>query len=494
MSAAFPGLFAPPPADPVDAAAVVLFREGSEGREAVLVRRSPSLSFAGGWHAFPGGRLSPADRATEVPGLAGDDAALFACAVREVFEETGLLFAVGASGLSPGTLPAARRALLDGDLSFPRFLEDKKLSLDRDLLTPAGRWLTPEHFPQRYDARLFLAEVEDSARPEIWPGELSAGSFVPAVRALEAWRKGEMLLHPPNLNALKVLARKGAIDLALLRSPAHRDGLVARRIEFQEGFFLAALRTPTLPPATHTNAWLVPEGDGGLAVVDPGATDPAEQARLVALLEELAAEGHPPRAIWLTHAHPDHVGGVRAVCERFRIPVRAHPLAADRATMPIEPIDEGDRLGRFRVLATPGHAREHLVFLDEATGALLCGDMMSTLSTIVIDPPEGDMAEYLRQLSRLLHLSPRTLYPAHGPPVPDGAARLGEVIAHRKAREEMVLAALLEPGPLEAITARAYNDTPEAFHHIASRSCLASLLKLMSEGRAMERDGVWSRR
>jgi len=493
VSAAFPGLFAPPPKDPVDAAAVVLFREGREGRETVLVRRSPSLSFAGGWHAFPGGRLSPADRATAVPGLAGDDAALFACAVREVFEETGILLAVGASGLPQGTLPAARRALLDGKVAFPRFLLYHGLSLDPDRLTPAGRWLTPEHFPLRYDARLFLAEVEDSARAEIWPGELTAGSFVPAVRALEAWRMGEMLLHPPNLNALKVLARPGTLDLALLRSPAHRDGLLARRIEFQEGFFLAALRTPTLPPATHTNAWLVPEEKGGLAVVDPGATDPAEQARLLALLEELAEEGRPPRAVWLTHAHPDHVGGVAAVCERFQIPVRAHPLAADRVRVPIEPALEGDRLGRFRVLATPGHAREHLAFLDEATGALLCGDMMSTLSTIVIDPPEGDMAEYLRQLSRLLDLAPRTLYPAHGPPVPDGVAQLGEVIRHRKAREEMVLAALLDPGPLEAITARAYSDTPEAFHPIASRSCLASLQKLLREGRAKEEDGVWSR-
>jgi len=494
VSTAFPGLAPPPPSQPVDAAAVVLWRGGPRGREAVLVRRSPALSFAGGWHAFPGGRLHPTDRASEVPGLAGDDAALIACAVREVFEETGILLAAGATGLSPGALTSARRALLDGDLSFPRFLSDHRLSLDPDRLTPAGRWLTPDHLPLRYDARVFLFAADQRAAVQIWPGELTDGGFLPVVQALEAWRKGEMLLHPPNLNALEVLSRPGPIDLDRLRAPPHRDGFVARRIEFQEGFFLAALRTATLPPATHTNAWLLPEGERGLAVVDPGATDPDEQARLLSMLDEHAAEGHPPRAIWLTHAHPDHVGGVAAVAERFRIPVRAHPLAADRIPVPIEPVAEGDRLGRFRVLATPGHAREHLVFFDEATGALVCGDMLSTLSTIVIDPPEGDMAEYLSQLSRLLELSPRTLYPAHGPPVPDGAAQLRQVILHRREREEMVLAALEEPGPLEKITARAYTDTPEALHPVASRSCLASLLKLQGEGRAEERNGVWSRR
>jgi glyoxylase-like metal-dependent hydrolase (beta-lactamase superfamily II)/8-oxo-dGTP pyrophosphatase MutT (NUDIX family) len=492
MTANFPGLPAPPPTEPVPAAAVVLWRDGPDGREVVLVRRGRELAFAGGWHAFPGGRLDPADRDVRVPGLAGLEAALVACAVREVFEETGILLAAGAERVPGEVRASARRALLEETLAFPRFLAEHELAIDAGRLTPAGRWITPEHLPLRYDAQVFLAPVAAEARAEIWPGELADGGFVPARRALEAWRRGEVLLHPPNLNALRILARPGPIDLAALRDPPQRDGFIARRIEFQEGFFLAALRTPTLPPATHTNAWLVPDGEKGLAVVDPGADDRAEQRRLFELLDAHAAEGRPPGAVWLTHAHPDHVGAVSAVVERYHVPVRAHPLAAGRARVPIEPLAEGDRLGRFRVLATPGHAREHLVFLDEETGALLCGDMVSTLSTIVIDPPEGDMAEFVRQLARLAELEPRTLYPAHGPPVPDGAGRLRETLAHRQARERMVIAALARAGTLEEITARAYADTPAALHALASRSCLASLVKLRNEGRAVERGEVWS--
>jgi ribonuclease/clavin/mitogillin len=263
------------------------------------------------------------------------------------------------------------------------------------------------------------------------------------------------------------------------------------------GYLLVELRTPTLPPATTTNAWLVPAGRGdaaGLAVVDPGAPDPDEQARLFARLDELEGEGRPLREVWLTHAHPDHVGAVRAVVARHRVPVRAHRLAAARPDMravPVAPVAEGDRLGRFRVLETPGHAREHLSFLDEEAGALLCGDMVSALSTMVIDPPEGDMAEYVRQLERLALLGPRTLYPAHGPPIADGARKLADAVAHRRAREALVLAALAVPGTLGEVTARAYADTPAAFHALAARSCLAGLEKLRAEGKVEVRAGIW---
>jgi glyoxylase-like metal-dependent hydrolase (beta-lactamase superfamily II) len=259
-------------------------------------------------------------------------------------------------------------------------------------------------------------------------------------------------------------------------------------VEFQGGFLLAALRTPTLPPATHTNAWIVP-ADGGVAVVDPGAPDVAEQERLFALLDALAGEGRAPREVWITHVHADHVGGAAAVAERYRIPVRAHALARGRVPgAEIVPLRDGDLAGgRFRVLATPGHAREHLAFLDEESGALLCGDLVSTLSTIVIDPPEGDMAEYERQLARARALAPRTLFPAHGPPAPDAPSRLAAYAAHRREREALVVAALGAGGTLEEITARAYPDVPAAVHPVAARSCLAILIKLGDEGRVRRR-------
>ncbi|WP_242371603.1 MBL fold metallo-hydrolase [Anaeromyxobacter sp. SG26] len=479
------------------ATAVVLFRDGPAGREVFLVRRGVERRFAAGFHAFPGGRLDPEDAELEVPGHAGEGAALVACAARELFEETGVLLARRAGEApSRAELAEGRRAVLDGTLPFRAFLERHRLALDPARLAPAGRWITPPHLPLRYDARLFLVRLASHDAPEVWAGELAAGALVPVARALRRWAAGELLLHPPNLHALRVLARPGEPSLAALSAPPHCDAFVSRRIEFQEGFFLAALRTPTIPPATHTNAWLVPAGDG-LAVVDPGASDPAEQAALLATLDALAAEGRPPRAVWLTHVHPDHTGAVARVAERYGVPVLGHRLAAGRVPGGVEvrPVRDGELLGgRFRVLETPGHAREHLAFLDEDTGALVCGDMVSTLSTIVIDPPEGDMAEYERQLERLRALGPRTLYPAHGPPAPAAPERLGAYLAHRHAREALIAAALDEaPRSLSAVTALAYADTPPAALPLAERSCLAALQKLASEGRVTQTGEGWRR-
>jgi glyoxylase-like metal-dependent hydrolase (beta-lactamase superfamily II) len=157
----------------------------------------------------------------------------------------------------------------------------------------------------------------------------------------------------------------------------------------------------------------------------------------------------------------------------------------------IVPLREGDLAGgRFLVLETPGHAREHLALLDEPTGALLCGDLVSTLSTIVVDPPEGDMAEYERQLARVRSLAPRTLYPAHGPPAPDAPERLAAYLAHRREREALILGALAAGGgTLAEITARAYPDVPAPMHVVAARSCLAVLEKLVALGRARGLDG-----
>jgi ribonuclease/clavin/mitogillin len=499
MSESFPGLpEPPPPPEPRVASAVIFWRDGPAGREIFWVKRGGALRFAGGFYAFPGGRLDERDAAVPVPGVSGEAAALRACAAREIFEETGVLLAVGERRPSHAERAAARRALLADELDFAAFLTRYGLRVDGERLLDAGRWITPLHFPVRYDAHVFLARLPEGEATEVWPGELTSGEWIAASEAVARWERGDVLLHPPNLWGVQCLARAGPPScLEALGSPPFTEGFITRRVEFQKGVFLAPLRTPTLFPATHTNAWIVALGDGALAVVDPGSPYAEEQAFLDRVLADLAADGLAPREVWVTHAHADHVGGIAALRARHGVVVRAHPDTGSRlppGAGPFEPLEDGDLLGdRFRALHTPGHARGHVAFLDERTGALLAGDMVSTLSTIVIDPPEGDMAEYLASLERLRDLAPRTLFPAHGSPTQGAVAKLDEYVAHRREREEKVLAALGEPGRLDEVTSRAYADTPAFLLPVAARSCLASLEKLSREGKARREGDTWRR-
>ncbi|MBA3542459.1 MAG: MBL fold metallo-hydrolase, partial [Deltaproteobacteria bacterium] len=202
--------------------------------------------------------------------------------------------------------------------------------------------------------------------------------------------------------------------------PASAGGVTAVPTQVASRIRVLALRTPTLPPAAHTNAYLVGPLDGPVAVIDPGSPYPEEQAALDAALAELEIS-----LILLTHHHGDHIGGAVALAARTGAPIAAHRETAQLldGVVPINRfVDEGEVIvvGDTPITAihTPGHAVGHLCF--EHAGSTVAGDMVAGLGTILIDPSEGDMAHYLASLELLLGRPPGTLLPAHGPPIVDG--------------------------------------------------------------------------
>lgn len=496
MSQLLPGMTPPAhvPARPKDSSVVVLYRRGPKGVEVFWLRREKMLRFAAGFFAFPGGRLDAADGEVPVQGATGQAAALLACAARELFEETGVLLGEGAQALTQAQRDEERRALLDERTTFAGLLARHGVHLAARHFSPAGRWVTPPYLPGRFDARFFLVEAPPDQDATVWPGELAEGAWVRPEAALARWEAGTALLHPPNLHALRCLAAFTTHEAAVaaLLDQAHCEDSVAERLEFQRGVRLFPQRTLTLPPATHTTAYLL--GTRELLVVDPGAVDDAETDRLDRHLAELEEEGFAVVALLLTHHHGDHVGGARRLVAKNGWPVWAHRETAARLDVKVDRLLtegevltlDGPRPMRWQVWHTPGHAPGHLALIDEASRAAVVGDLVAGVGTIVIDPHDGDMGQYLAQLERLKAWPIGTLYPAHGSPIPDGVPKLDEYLAHRAWRRARVEAALRELGAptWEALVARAYDDVAAVVLPLAELNTRAIVAQLVQQGRA----------
>src|SRR5687767_11056649 len=184
------------------------------------------------------------------------------------------------------------------------------------------------------------------------------------------------------------------------------------------GIRVLALETPTLPPAAHTNTYLVGPDQGPQVVIDPGSPYPEQQSVLERAISEEAAAGRPLATILLTHHHGDHVGGATALAQRFGVPIAAHVNTARRLAGRVavtRELSDGEVLDDVGItcIYTPGHADGHLCF--ERGGASIVGDMVAGLGWILIDPVEGDMSHYLASLNLLLARPATTLLPAHGP-------------------------------------------------------------------------------
>jgi glyoxylase-like metal-dependent hydrolase (beta-lactamase superfamily II) len=339
-----------------------------------------------------------------------------------------------------------------------------------------GIWETPPISPQVVLARVIEVPLLDAC------SAAEGCEWFDPDTLLEDWRACRTLLEPPLL--------------AILRQTTPHADLPMVEEAFDVLPFLAQLplHTPTIPPATHTNAYLV--GRDELVVVDPGSPYPDEQDRLAQYLEARLQAGARLKAIFLTHHHPDHLGGVWDLAARFAVPILAHPLAAEKVPELqgiITPLGEGDGLEidgiRWSVLHTPGHAQDHLVLFEPESATLVLGDMVAGWGTIAVVPPEGNLNDYLSSLERLKALHPRLILPAHGPPIGGAVEKLNEFIAHRLHRERQLLAVLEQPewqdsgATLEALVAQIYPGLPPFLVPAAAGSVWGQLERLVSQRR-----------
>jgi glyoxylase-like metal-dependent hydrolase (beta-lactamase superfamily II)/8-oxo-dGTP pyrophosphatase MutT (NUDIX family) len=424
------------------------------------------------------------------------------CAARELFEEVGVMLARGSQTLTVGQRTSLLDDLESGRMTWPELLAHYGLHLDANDFTFAGRWVTPPFAPRRFDTWFFLVNCPPKQEPQVTTdSELESGEWIAARDAYAQWKRSEVIVVPPVLHAMNSLSKgldEDTVTRFLSAPEAHRGP--NRRMEFQPNYICFPVRTPTRPPATHTNCYLI-SNSAEFLIIDPGSPYEDEQAALAECVDDLIRNGRlAPREIILTHVHPDHVAGVIALNtfletnHRRRVPVAAHRLTAeslkgqvnvDRYIEDNEVIVlEAEPAIRLRALYTPGHARGHLCFYDERTGALLSGDNIVGFGSVLIDPPEGNMRDYLDSLERMRALpNLSVLFGGHGPPIANPYEKIDEYIAHRLQREELILAAVREGASTpKEIVARAYIDVSPKAHGLAERAVLAHLEKLEADG------------
>ena len=497
---------------PVRAAAtVLLLRDSEAGIEVLMTRRSDRASFAPGAYVFPGGQIDAADEAaqriaTHRPTQSGLQLTQAIAAIREGFEELGVLLARHADGRPVGAEDiASMDRSTTSPVSFVAQCEQRGLLLASDQVFTLAHWITDRDLPKRFDVPFLVARMPEGQTPTADESEQFEPCWVRPADALARHAAGSFFMIFPTVRTLQRLAAYAKVDAVLeacagekpLWTSCPRAGLLggqdARYMEGESPYGELALVCPdgqllhtldwqsehavpllknvqrlTAPNSgamtgPGTNSYIVGDAATGYLVIDPGPNDAAHIGRLWR-----ATQGDI-RMIVCTHSHADHSPGaapLQALCEKAKPPIlglSSAPTARSSARFAAErELLDGERLvlsgtdaegqkitHTLRAIHTPGHAANHVCLVLEEDGLLFSGDHILNGSTTVVDPPDGDMNAYLDSLDKLDAACEASemggvdfILPAHGYVIGSARTAIAQLKAHRLKREAKIASAM----------------------------------------------------
>jgi recombination protein RecT len=461
------------PATVRPAATVLLLRDGSQGLEVLMTRRSMTASFAPGAYVFPGGGIDAADalshgQSTRRATQSDLHLTQAIAAIRESFEELGVLLARRENGAHLNTDDIAT---LDRKAPLAAQCTQQGLTLCGAEVFVLAHWITDRDLPRRFDVPFLVARMPEGQEPVADEAEQFEPLWVRPADALARHEAGGFFIIFPTIRTLERLKAFDTVDAVMaacalndepLFTSCPRAGLLngaeSRHMEHEAPFGELALVSPdgaivhelqwqterpvpllksvarlTAPnpgfmTGPGTNSYLVGDPATGYIAIDPGPAEPEHIERL------WRAAGGDIRAIVCTHSHADHspgAPGLQALCSH-KPPILGLPSAptaranshfvpervlADNERLTLKNAN-GDTQHTLRVVHTPGHAANHLCLVLEEDGLLFSGDHILNGSTTVIDPPDGHMGDYLASLDRLAALCDEHaidfILPAHG--------------------------------------------------------------------------------
>ncbi len=536
------------------AATVLLLRDAPDngGFEILMTRRSGTASFAPGAYVFPGGGIDARDAAPAThaavdrrPAQSDLHLTQAIAAIRESFEELGVLLARHADGRMAD---AHDIAAIDRHQPFAAQCQARGLRLAANSVYLLAHWTGDRDLPRRFDVPFLVARMPEGQEPVADEAEQFEPVWVRPADALARHEAGQFFMIFPTIRTLQRLA-KFASTQAVLDAVAHEqplwvscpragmlagkearymedeapfgelalvcpDGQIVHPLDWQAERPVPLLRNvmrltapnPGVMTGPGTNSYLVGDPATGFIAIDPGPADAEHLDKL------WRAAGGDIRMIVCTHSHADHSPGaapLQALCVQAgqaRPPILGLPSAPtaraasqftpDRSLQNNELLaltgqsPEGKITHTLQIIHTPGHAANHLCLLLQEDGLLFSGDHILNGSTTVIDPPDGNMADYLDSLDRLdaacAEHGVEFILPAHGyvlgGPIHGARSAIARLKAHRLAREAKVLAAMqaLPDGSMEDWVQHAYDDVPPRLWPVAQRSLLAHVERIRS--------------
>jgi recombination protein RecT len=529
------------PASTRPAATVLLLRDTPEGIEVLMTRRSMTASFAPGAYVFPGGGVDAVDAAAHGyarrrPGQSDLHLTQAIAAIRESFEELGVLLARSADGVAP---TPEDLVALDRNSAFATQCASRGLILAADEVFLLAHWVTDRDLPRRFDVPFLVARMPPGQQPVADETEQFEPVWVRPADALRRHEAGGFFIIFPTIRTLQRLQAFNTVDAVLQDCAASEqplwtscpragmlggrearymehehpygelqmvspDGQIVHHLDWQNERPVALLRNvmrltapnPSAMTGPGTNSYLVGDAATGFLVIDPGPANVAHLQRL-----HLAAGGDI-RMIVCTHSHSDHSPGARPLQAMCAVPPpifglpSADTAKAASAFTPDHLLDDGQLLvlraldaglghaHSVQVIHTPGHAANHLCLLLVEDGLLFSGDHILNGSTTVVDPPDGDMTHYLDSLDKLAAVCTQAqvdfILPAHGYVLGQASDAIAQLKAHRLQREAKIFKVMQNQpdGTMDDWVARAYDDVPPRMWDWAKRSLLAHVLRI----------------
>jgi len=418
------------------------------GEDILLCHRTSGVPAFPDYWAFPGGGVSRIDKGP-----------LFAL-WREMVEEVGL---------TPGLehIDAdLRQAILEDKSAFYRFVDAGRIELNESAFDIISERTTPPFGPMRFHNHFFTATCE--VDPVLESGErveFDAFRWATPSQFLDEWMRHEIKIPPPIVMLLRDLSGK-ELEEAVARLAGNPPSENSR-IEFAPGVECIPIPTNTLPPATHTNCYILGVPGGDRVIIDPAAKSEEGLKILEAKVNDLHQHGSKIVATIYTHRHADHIGDLSAISTLYTAPIWATE-ETHAAIPPCETdsiLKEGDTFSlddvTWTVIETPGHCPGQLCLVSEA--GIISADNVVQVGTILVPSGEGDMMAYIQGLKRLLEMDANLLFPGHGPVVTHPSKLLNHYITHREKRHQAVLNAWnAGHRDLNGLAEAAYADAPEA--------------------------------